>query len=222
MLQILDDGRLTDGQGRTVDFRNTIIIMTSNIGARLLTSSAGRRIGFSVPKNVPEASDKGFVTIDEASDERLYGGKSYEDAKELVLEELKKTFNPEFINRVDEIVFFRMLNKKSILRIVDLLTATLIKRIADMGITLELSDAAKDLLAQKGYDPQYGARPLKRTIQSMVEDKFSEAILDQVISVGDVAYVDAVKDEIVVTCKTRAKKPPHDQQEERAEETPAT
>jgi len=221
MLQILDDGRLTDGQGRTVDFRNTIIIMTSNIGARLLTSSAGRRIGFSVPKSVPEASNKGYVTIDEASDERLYGGKSYEDAKELVLEELKKTFNPEFINRVDEIVFFRMLNKKSILRIVDLLTATLIKRIDDMGITMELSDAAKDLLAQKGYDPQYGARPLKRTIQSMVEDKFSEAMLDQVISVGDVAYVDAVKDEIVVTCKTRAKKPPQDKKEERADETSA-
>ena len=218
MLQILDDGRLTDGQGRTVDFRNTIIIMTSNIGARLLTSSAGRRIGFSVPKSVQEASNKGYVTIDEASDERLYGGKSYEDAKELVLEELKKTFNPEFINRVDEIVFFRMLNKKSILRIVDLLTATLIKRIADMGITMELSDAAKDLLAQKGYDPQYGARPLKRTIQSMVEDKFSEAMLDQVISVGDVAYVDAVKDEIVVTCKTRAMKPPKDKKEECADE----
>ena len=221
MLQILDDGRLTDGQGRTVDFRNTIIIMTSNIGARLLTSSAGRRIGFSAPKIVPEASNKGYVTIDEASDERLYGGKSYEDAKELVLEELKKTFSPEFINRVDEIVFFRMLNKKSILRIVDLLTATLIKRIADMGITMELSDAAKDLLAQKGYDPQYGARPLKRTIQSMVEDKFSEAMLDQVISVGDVAYVDAVKDEIVVTCKTRAKKTPQDKKEERVDETSA-
>lgn len=199
MLQILDDGRLTDAQGRTVDFRNTIIIMTSNIGARMLTSSAGRRIGFTAPKiDVDEKTGKNFVTIDEASNEHLYGGKTYDEAKELVLEELKKAFNPEFINRVDEIIFFRMLNKTSLLKIVDLLTASLSKRISDMGIGMELTDEAKMLLAQKGYDPQYGARPLRRTIQSLVEDKFSEALLERTIEIGDVAVVDSVDGEIVI------------------------
>jgi ATP-dependent Clp protease ATP-binding subunit ClpC len=205
MLQILDDGRLTDAQGRTVDFRNTIIIMTSNIGARMLTSSAGRRIGFTAPKiDVDEKTGKNFVTIDEASNEHLYGGKTYEEAKELVLEELKKAFNPEFINRVDEIIFFRMLNKTSLLRIVDLLTASLSKRISDMGIGMELTDDAKFLLAQKGYDPQYGARPLRRTIQSLVEDKFSEALLDRTVEIGDVAVVDSVDGEIVIHKKENA------------------
>ena len=207
MLQILDDGRLTDGQGRTGDFRNTIIIMTSNIGARLLTGSAGRKIGFSAPKK-DSASGKNYVTIqndgsdltdiDEASDEKLYGGKTYDEAKDLVLEELKKAFNPEFINRVDEIIFFRMLHRTAVLKIVDILVSSLTKRIADMGIGLELTPAAKNLVAQKGYDPQYGARPLKRIMQSLVEDSFSEALLDKVIDVGDVAIVDVENEEIVV------------------------
>jgi len=207
MLQILDDGRLTDGQGRTVDFRNTIIIMTSNIGARLLTSAAGRRIGFSVPvTNTDEKTGKNFVTIDEASEEHLYGGKTYDEAKTLVMEELKKAFNPEFINRVDEIIFFRMLNKTSILRIVDLLMKTLSKRISDMGISMEITDDAKEFLSRKGYDPQYGARPLKRTIQSLVEDKFSEALLDHVVETCDTALVDVADGEIVI-CKKGAVKP---------------
>lgn len=201
LLQILDDGRLTDSQGRTVDFRNTIIIMTSNIGARMLTSAAGRKIGFSAPAKVDEKSGEGYVTIDEASSEHLYGGKTYEEAKALVLEELKKAFNPEFINRVDEIIFFRMLNRQSLLKIVDLLTATLSKRIYDLGIKMELTDEAKILLAKKGYDPQYGARPLRRTIQSLVEDKFSEALLDKKVDIGDVALVDAKDGEIVITRK---------------------
>lgn len=204
MLQILDDGRLTDGQGRIVDFKNTIIIMTSNIGARMLTTSAGRRIGFSIPATqVDEESGKNFITIDEASNERLYGGKTYDEAKELVLEELKKAFNPEFINRVDEIIFFRMLNKESIMKIVDLLTTTLSSRISEMGIRIELTTAAKELLAQKGYDPHYGARPLKRVIQSLVEDKFSQALLDQQIEVGDVAVIDEKDGDIAITRKPK-------------------
>lgn len=202
LLQILDDGRLTDSQGRTVDFRNTIIIMTSNIGARILTSAAGRRIGFTIPSTkVDEKTGTNFVTIDEASNEHLYGGKTYDEAKALVLEELKKAFNPEFINRVDEIIFFRMLNRQSLLKIVDLLTATLSKRICDMGIQMELTDEAKMLLAQKGYDPQYGARPLRRTIQSLVEDKFSEALLDKVVDNGDTALVDVKDGEIFISKK---------------------
>ena len=202
MLQILDDGRLTDGQGRIVNFKNTIIIMTSNIGARMLTTSGGRRIGFSIPtKQVDEETGKSFVTIDEASNERLYGGKTYDEAKELVLEELKKAFNPEFINRVDEIIFFRMLNKDSIMKIVDLLTTNLSTRISEMGIGIEMTTSAKALLAQKGYDPQYGARPLKRVIQSLVEDKFSQAILDGKISVGDIAVIDVKDGDIAIEAK---------------------
>ncbi|MDD4095222.1 MAG: ATP-dependent Clp protease ATP-binding subunit [Oscillospiraceae bacterium] len=204
MLQILDDGRLTDGQGRVVDFKNTIIIMTSNIGARMLTTSAGRRIGFSTPTtHVDEETGKSFVTIDEASNERLYGGKTYDEAKELVLDELKKAFNPEFINRVDEIIFFRMLNKESIMKIVDLLMHNLSSRIDEMGIRIEITTKAKELLAKKGYDPQYGARPLKRVIQSLVEDKFSQAILDRKVEVGNVALIDEKDGDINIARKPK-------------------
>lgn len=197
LLQILDDGRLTDGQGRTVNFKNTIIIMTSNIGARLLTTSAGNKIGFRAPKK----KEEGFAVVGESSDEELYGGKGYDEAKSLIMEELKKTFNPEFLNRVDEIIFFRMLEQKAILRIVDILVASLSGRIEDLGIGLEITPAAKELLAKKGYDPQYGARPLKRVIQSLVEDRFSEALLDKTIDMGDTALVDVKDDEIVIEKK---------------------
>ena len=190
MLQILDDGRLTDAKGRLVDFKNTIIIMTSNIGARMLTSEAGRKIGFELEDEHDE---------DELSRERLYGGKNYEDAKKAVLDELKKSFSPEFINRVDEIIFFRMLNSESIIKIVDLLMKNVGKRVNDLGIKIELTDAAKALLGRKGYDPQYGARPLRRVIQAMVEDRFSEAMLDGIIAPGDTALVDCEGDEIVIS-----------------------
>ena len=185
MLQVLDDGRLTDGKGRVVDFKNTIIIMTSNIGARMLTGDAGRRIGF----NLEDSKDE-----DEASRERLYGGKSYDEAKEVVMDELKKAFSPEFVNRVDEIIFFRMLGKDSLIKIVDLLTASVGKRVRDLGIEIRLSDEAKEILARKGYDPQYGARPLRRVIQSMVEDTFSSALLDHIITPGCIAEVVAGDD----------------------------
>ena len=184
MLQVLDDGRLTDGHGRVVDFKNTIIIMTSNIGARMLTGGEGRKIGFSM------ADDK---DTDELSREGLYGGKSYDEAKKLVIEELKKSFSPEFVNRVDEIIFFRMLGKEALLKIVDILMNQVGKRIKDLGIEIELTDSAKELLARKGYDPQYGARPLKRVITSMVEDRFSEAMLDGIVKPGHLAVIDAVE-----------------------------
>ncbi len=184
MLQVLDDGRLTDGHGRTVDFRNTIIIMTSNIGARMLVGSEGRKIGFSVEDD----SDK-----DELSREGLYGGKSYDEAKKVVIDELKKTFTPEFVNRVDDIIFFRMLGKDSLIKIVDILMKQVGKRIRDLGMEIELTDSAKELLAKKGYDPQYGARPLRRVITSMVEDRFSEAMLDGIVKPGHLAIIDAVE-----------------------------
>ena len=184
MLQVLDDGRLTDGHGRTVDFRNTIIIMTSNIGARMLVGSEGRRIGFSMA----DENDK-----DELSREGLYGGKSYDEAKKVVIDELKKTFTPEFVNRVDDIIFFRMLGKESLVKIVDILMKQVGKRIRDLGMEIELTDSAKELLAKKGYDPQYGARPLRRVITSMVEDRFSEAMLDGIVKPGHLAIIDAVE-----------------------------
>jgi ATP-dependent Clp protease ATP-binding subunit ClpC len=184
MLQVLDDGRLTDGHGRTVDFRNTIIIMTSNIGARMLTGSEGRKIGFSVG----DESD-----TDELSREGLYGGKSYDEAKKVVIDELKKSFSPEFVNRVDEIIFFRMLGKDSLIQIVDILMNQVGKRIKDLGMDIELTQSAKELLAMKGYDPQYGARPLRRVITSMVEDRFSEAMLDGIAKPGHLAIIDAVE-----------------------------
>ena len=184
MLQVLDDGRLTDGHGRTVDFRNTIIIMTSNIGARMLVGSEGRRIGFSMA----DESD-----TDELSREGLYGGKSYDEAKKVVIDELKKTFTPEFVNRVDDIIFFRMLGKDSLVKIVDILMKQVGKRIKDLGMDIELTESAKELLAKKGYDPQYGARPLRRVITSMVEDRFSEAMLDGIVKPGHLAIIDAVE-----------------------------
>ena len=184
MLQVLDDGRLTDGHGRVVDFKNTIIIMTSNIGARMLTGGEGRKIGFSM------ADEK---DTDELSREGLYGGKSYDEAKKLVIEELKKSFSPEFVNRVDEIIFFRMLGKSALIKIVDILMNQVGKRIRDLGIEIRMTDSAKELIARKGYDPQYGARPLKRVITSMVEDRFSEAMLDGIVKPGHLAIIDAVE-----------------------------
>ncbi len=207
LLQILEDGRLTDGQGRTINFRNTILIMTSNIGARMLTGPAGRKIGF---ESGAAASGKHDAN---GELERMYGGKTYDEARQLVIDELKKTFNPEFINRVDEIIFFRMLGRSSILRIVDIMLNTLRKRVADLGMTLEISDAAKNYLAEKGYDPMYGARPLRRVIQAQIEDRFSEAMLDGLIATGDIAYFDVVDGTLTVSKKLPAAVKP--------EETPA-
>ena len=187
LLQILEDGRMTDGQGRTIYFNNTILIMTSNIGARMLTTSAGRRIGFS-----PLNQEQNDVETD------LYGGKNYQEAKRLVMEELKKTFNPEFINRIDEIIFFHMLSRPAMLKIVDIMLSHLQKRVADLGLTLEISDQAREWLAEKGYDPSYGARPLRRLIQSNVEDRFSEAMLDEKVKPGNIARIERSDDTLVI------------------------
>ena len=173
--------------------------MTSNIGARLLTSSSGMKIGFAPTSSVKENE------LD-----HLYGGKTYEEAKDLVMTELKRTFNPEFINRVDEIIFFHMLDRDAVLEIVSIMLGSLHKRIADLGMTLEVTDQAKVLLAEKGFDPQYGARPLRRVIQSMVEDRFSEAMLDGKVKEGDIATVDCKDDEIIITGKPGRKVPKPD------------
>lgn len=174
LLQVLDDGRLTDSTGRTVNFKNTVIIMTSNIGARLIT----------------EKKSLGFVNENEDRN------KEYENTKKDVMGELKKEFKPEFLNRIDEIIVFHKLEEKQIRKIVDILIANVAKLLKSQNIELEVDDAAKDLVAKKGTDQAYGARPLKRAIQTMIEDKIAEAMLDGKVK-GKVK-VSAKDDEIVI------------------------
>lgn len=175
MLQILEDGRLTDSHGRTVSFKNTIIIMTSNIGSSEIIS---------MPK-------VGFGSLDDED--------SYDDMKEKQMNALRRTLKPEFINRIDEVVIFRSLDKADMHRICNLMLASTAKRLKDMNITVSVSDAAKDLLVEKGYDSQYGARPLRRTIQKMLEDKLSEEILSGNLKVGGKIKVDADGDKLSFT-----------------------
>ena len=163
MLQILDDGILTDSQGRKVDFKNCIIIMTSNIGAKLIAGSDSS-LGF--------GSEKGNAL----SDEKI---------KEAVMGELKKAFRPEFLNRVDDTIVFRKLQKDDIAEIAKRMLAALSARVASMGVTVEFSDEAISKIADAGFDPVYGARPLRRAIQSQIEDKLSEEILEEKIKSGD-------------------------------------
>lgn len=155
LLQVLDDGILTDSLGRKVDFRNTIIIMTSNIGARDIRN-LGKGIGFS-------PSDSAF---------------DYEKMKTTIQDALKKVFNPEFLNRIDDVITFRPLEKEDIFQIIDLLSDDLFKRIRDLGFEIEITKGAKDFLSEKGFDQKYGARPLRRAIQKYVEDPLAEEILD--------------------------------------------
>ncbi|RKD26409.1 ATP-dependent Clp protease ATP-binding subunit ClpC [Caminicella sporogenes DSM 14501] len=176
LLQILDDGRLTDAKGRTVDFKNTVIIMTSNVGASRIKKQ--KVLGFA------EANDKAKKN-------------EYEKMKENIMEELKKQFRPEFINRIDDIIVFHQLDEKHIKEIVELMVSDLTKRLRKLSINIEVSEKAKDFLAKKGYDQEYGARPLKRVITKMIEDKLSEEILMGKISKEDNILVDVENEEIV-------------------------
>ena len=176
LLQVLDDGRLTDSQGRTVNFKNTIIIMTSNVGARLIT----------------EKKTLGFTSSSDESDPK----KEYEKTKEEVMAELKKEFKPEFLNRIDDIIVFHKLQSEDVRKIVDLMVGKVEKLMAQREITLKVDDKAKDLVAKKGVDEAYGARPLNRAIQTMIEDKVAEAILDG--KVKNNITVTAENDEIIV------------------------
>ena len=179
LLQIFDDGHLTDAKGRRVDFRNSIIVMTSNIGAELIRK--GSTLGFAV-----------------SSDETKNRQQDYERMKEKLLGELKKAFRPEFLNRIDGVIVFHPLSKEHIRKIVDLMLAIITERLAEKAIKLEVTDAAKDLLGEKGYDEVFGARPLRRAIQNMVEDKLSEGLLSGKFQSGDTAVVDLEEGEIVV------------------------
>jgi len=172
LLQILEDGRLTDAQGRTVDFKNTVIIMTSNLGTADLRKA-----------NV------GFVKADEAV--------TYEKMKGKVHEELKRHFRPEFLNRIDDVIVFHELTTAEITEIVDLLVRRVREQLESQGLGFDLTQGAKVLLANKGYDPALGARPLRRAIQRMVEDPLSEKILWKEFRAGDTIVIDAEGDEIV-------------------------
>jgi len=179
LLQIFDDGHLTDAKGRRVDFRNSIIVMTSNIGAELIRK--GTSIGFAAH-----------------SDEAKTQQQAYERMKEKLLGELKKTFRPEFLNRIDGTVVFHPLTREHIRKIVDLMLATVTQQLAEKEVKLEVTDAAKDFLGEKGYDEVFGARPLRRVIQDMIEDKLSESLLRGKFQPGDTAVVDLEGEEITV------------------------
>jgi ATP-dependent Clp protease ATP-binding subunit ClpC len=176
LLQILDEGRLTDGQGRTVDFSNTVIIMTSNIGAREIAQTAP--MGFSAQGN---------------------GGLSDKEIKSRVEGELKHLFRPEFLNRVDEIVVFKSLTGEQLRKIVELMVRDLRNRLIANGMSIELTDAARDYIAKEGTDPVYGARPLRRAIQTLIEDPLSEQMLMGEWQAGDIIQVDAGKDGLTFT-----------------------
>jgi ATP-dependent Clp protease ATP-binding subunit ClpC len=167
LLQVLEDGRLTDSQGRTVDFKNTVIIMTTNLGTRDISKSLG--LGFS------------------AADDDLG---NYERMKGKVADELKNHFRPEFLNRIDDVIVFHQLNKEQIIQIVDLMIASLDERLKAKDMGIELTQAAKDLLAARGYDPLLGARPLRRVIQREIEDSLSERILFGELKSGEIIVVD--------------------------------
>ena len=163
MLQILDDGRLTDSKGKVIDFKNTILIMTSNVGASLITTTS--KLGFSTAEDV--SKDK------------------YEKLKETVNEEMKKTFRPEFLNRIDDIIVFAHLSKPEIRQIAELMMKDLLKRLDEQGIKIDVSEEVKDFLSEDGYSEAYGARPLRRLIQSKIEDGLAEEILTGQYKAGD-------------------------------------
>ena len=176
LLQVLDEGRLTDGNGRLVDFRNTVIIMTSNAGTRQL-KDFGRGIGFN-------AGGIGLAMDD----------KDKEHARSIVQKALSKQFSPEFLNRLDEIITFDQLDLEAIKRIIDIELKGLLKRIGELGFTIELSSEAKEFVATKGYDVQFGARPLKRAIQTYIEDGVCERIVNGELKAGDVIRISKVPD----------------------------
>ncbi|KYG89909.1 ATP-dependent Clp protease ATP-binding subunit [Metasolibacillus sp. FSL H7-0170] len=180
LLQVLEDGRLTDSKGRLVDFRNTVVIMTSNVGADALKFQ--KNLGFSVGNSASR----------------------HKDMKGTMLDELKKAFRPEFLNRIDEMIVFHSLEKEHLTEIISLMAASLTKRLQEQNIELELTDAALAKIAEEGYDPQYGARPLRRALQKHVEDRLSEELLKGTVLTGGKIVFDYVNDEFVVRAKENA------------------
>ncbi len=186
LLQVLDDGQLTDGMGRKVDFKNTLIIMTSNIGARQL-KDFGEGVGFATANRMQNADENNKAVIEKA---------------------LKRTFSPEFLNRIDDVVIFNSLTKENIFEIINILMKGVMKRLVNLGFSMELTLAAKDFIAEKGYDVQFGARPLHRAIQKYLEDPLAEEILNMQVKPGDIliADLDEAKEKINFTLKEQEKK----------------
>lgn len=178
LLQVLEDGRLTDSKGRTVDFRNTVLIMTSNVGAESLKKN--KYVGFNLQD----------------------GEQDYKDMKGKVMEELKKAFRPEFLNRIDEIIVFHALERKHLKNIVNLMSDQLIKRLNEQDIKLQLTEAAIEKIAVEGYDPEYGARPLRRAIQKHIEDRLSEELLKGTVLTGQSVTIDVENGEFTVKSGT--------------------
>ena len=178
LLQILDDGRLTDSNGRTVNFKNTVIIMTSNVGARLIT----------------DKKSLGFSNSGEESNEQ----KDYESTKKEVMAELKREFRPEFLNRIDEIIVFHKLNDEEISKIIDIMLEEVENRLSSQKYEIEFTPEVKNLISSKGIDKNFGARPLRRTIQNLIEDKIAEDILDGKVQKGKKAIVSVENDKIKV------------------------
>jgi len=181
LLQVLDDGQLTDGLGRKIDFKNTLIIMTSNIGARQL-KDFGEGVGFATAARVLNADENNKSVIEKA---------------------LKRTFSPEFLNRIDDVVIFNSLSRENIFEIIDILMKGVMKRLVNLGFAMELTKEAKDFIADKGYDAQFGARPLHRAIQKYLEDPLAEEILNMAVKAGDtlIADLDEAKERILFTLK---------------------
>lgn len=176
LLQVLEDGRLTDSKGRTANFRNTVIIMTSNLGA----------------SNLKREATVGFVTGNTEKDE-------YEKMKNRIMEEIKKSFRPEFVNRIDEIIVFHSLNEENLKEVVTMMSNSLIKRLEELEVAVEIRDAAKALIIKEGYNTMYGARPLRRAIQNLIEDRLSEEVLKGTFKKGDKLIVDAFDNKISVS-----------------------
>merc|ERR1711908_38751 len=173
LLQILEDGRLTDAKGRTVDFKNTLLIMTSNIGSKVIEKGGGG-LGFEFENNQADAQ--------------------YNRIRSLVNEELKEYFRPEFLNRLDEIIVFRQLNKEEVKEISEILLKEVFARLTIKGIQLEVTDRFKTRLIDEGYNPSYGARPLRRAVMRLLEDSLAEEVLSEKIKAGDTAVVDVGED----------------------------
>jgi ATP-dependent Clp protease ATP-binding subunit ClpC len=193
LLQIMEEGQLTDGHGRTVDFRNTVIIMTSNIGTRF--AGHGGALGFQTKSSSGE--DKEFV--DDIS------------------QSLKRTFRPEFLNRVDEIIIFHKLTRENMVQIVDLQMQDIEERLVERGIHIELSQAAKGWLADEGYDPAFGARPLRRALQRHVESPLSQKLLEGQLADGDTVLGDLSKDSKGLTFSTQTAEEKVDTEDETVE-----
>ena len=182
LLQVLDDGRLTDGQGRTVDFRNTVIIMTSNAGAGYLKKN--NTLGFSMDAGEKQSADNG---------------------EKMMLDEIKRIFKPEFLNRIDEQLIFHPLGRAELMKIIDILLSDVKKRLAEKNIGLEISPAAKNKLVEAGTDFKYGARPLRRSLQKMVEDEIAEQLLAGKFKTGDIIYIRKTDGNLVFDKKNNTK-----------------